>query len=87
MLIKNVKALLIGKVISHYDGWNGSNDYFKIGHIEKCSNVSFRVYAAKGKGWGVYLTEEEIKQLEASGKSEISNTIEGCTFHITNKIC
>lgn len=87
MLIKNVKAILMGKVISHYDGWNGSNDYFKIGHIEKCSNASFRVYAAKGKGFGVYLREEEIKQLETSGKSEIFNTVEGGTYNITNKLC
>ena len=87
MLIKDIRALLMGKVISHYDGWNGSRDYFRIGHIEKRSNSLFCVYAEKGKGWGVLLTDKEIKQLEASGESDKANTVEGGTYHITNKLC
>lgn len=52
MLIKEIKQALIGKVLSYYDGWNGSNDYFKIGHIKGCGSC-ISVYPEKGKGFGV----------------------------------
>lgn len=38
MLIKEIKQALIGKVLSYYDGWNGSSDYFKIGYIKGCGS-------------------------------------------------
>lgn len=49
MLIKEIKQALIGKVLSYYDGWNGSNDYFKIGYIKGCGSC-ISVYPEKGKG-------------------------------------
>lgn len=39
MLIKEIKQALIGKVLSHYDGWNGSSDYFKIGYTRGVAHV------------------------------------------------
>lgn len=87
MLIKDVRALLMGKVISYYDGWNGSRDYFKIGHIEKRSNTLFCVYAEKGKGWGVVLTDECIKKLAECNEYKRKNTIEGGTYEIRYSLC
>ena len=54
MLIKEIKQALIGKVLSYYDGWNGSSDYFKIGYIKGCGSC-ISVYPEKGKGFGVII--------------------------------
>lgn len=50
--MQEIKRALIGKTINYYNGWNGSHDYFTIGHIEN-ANSCVRVFAERGKGWGV----------------------------------
>lgn len=82
MLIKEIKQALMGKTISHYDGWNGSHDYFKIGHIQNDGSC-VRVFPEKGKGWGVFIPKRIIPILIQNGKHRERNEVERCSYEIT----
>lgn len=82
MLIKEIKQALMGKTISHYDGWNGSHDYFKIGHIQNDGSC-VRVFPEKGKGWGVFIPKRIIPILIQDGKHRERNEVERCSYEIT----
>lgn len=81
MKINEIRALLMGKVISYYDGWNGSMDYFKIGHVQK-DGSSIRVFATKGKGFGVFIPGKAIAKLVEVGEYKESKEIERCPFEV-----
>ena len=81
MLIREIKQALIGKTISYYDGWGGSNNYFKIGYLKK-DGSSVRVFPKKGKGWGVFIPLDILPQLIEKGKYKKSNEIERCPYEI-----
>lgn len=72
----------MGKTISHYDGWNGSHDYFKIGHIQNDGSC-VRVFPEKGKGWGVFIPKRIIPILIQNGKHRERNEVERCSYEIT----
>lgn len=82
MLIKEIKQALMGKTISHYDGWNGSHDYFKIGRIQN-NGSCVRVFPEKGKGWGVFIPKRIIPILIQDGKYRERNEVERCSYEIT----
>lgn len=77
-----IKQNLIGKTISHYDGWNGSHNYFKIGHIQNDGSC-VRVFPEKGKGWGVFIPKRIIPILIQNGKHRERNEVERCSYEIT----
>lgn len=79
MLIKEIKQALMGKTISHYDGWNGSHDYFKIGHIQNDGSC-VRVFSKKGKGWGVFIPKNIIPTLLQHGGYTKRNEVERCSY-------
>lgn len=79
MLIKEIKQALIGKVLSYYDGWNGSSDYFKIGYIKECGSC-ISVYPKKGKGFGVIIPKAYIPKLIECGECVRHNEVERCSF-------
>lgn len=81
MLIKEIKQALMGKTISHYDGWNGSSNYFKIGYIQN-DGACVRVFPEKGKGWGVVISKEHIPVLIEKGEYIKNNEIERCSFEV-----
>lgn len=72
----------MGKVISYYDGFNGSSNYFKIGYVQN-ENTSVRVFAEKGKGWGVFIPKNIIPKLQEKGEYEKQGEIEGGTFKVS----
>lgn len=76
----------MGKTISHYDGWNGSHDYFKIGHIQNDGSC-VRVFSEKGKGWGVFIPHDLIPELIEKGVAERHNEVERCAYTTTWKLC
>jgi hypothetical protein len=77
--MKATMTALIGKTISYYNGFNGSNDYFTIGHAEE-TGESIRVRVAEGKGWGVYIPKSIVKDLLKKGLYEEWGSLEGCNF-------
>lgn len=77
-----IKQNLIGKTISHYDGWNGSHDFFKIGYIQN-EGSCVRVFPEKGKGWGVFIPKRIIPILIQDGKCRERNEVERCSYEIT----
>jgi hypothetical protein len=79
MLLKEIKQSLMGKTISHYDGWNGSHDYFKIGHIQNDGSC-VRVFPEKGKGWGVFIPKNIIPVLLQHGNYTKHNEVERCSY-------
>lgn len=81
MLVKEIKQALMGKTISHYDGWSGSNNYFKIGYLKK-DGSSIHVFPEKGKGWGVLIPLDILPQLIEVGKTEHYNEIERFAYKI-----
>lgn len=82
MLVKEIKQALLGKTISHYDGWDGSSNHFKIGYI-KNGNSCISVFPEKGKGWGVVIPKKIIPALLQNGEYKERNEIERCSFEIT----
>lgn len=82
MRIKEIRKVLSGKTISFYDGFSGSHDYFKIGHVESVSKESIRVRAEKDKGYGVFIPQKIIETLLSEGKYIEKNSIERCPFEI-----
>lgn len=81
MKIKEIRALLTGRVISLYDGWNGSSEYFRIGYVEK-GKKHVRVYSEKGKGYPIWLTDELLHILLDKGVYIEKNEMEGCPFEV-----
>ncbi|MCM1168798.1 MAG: hypothetical protein NC324_02565 [Bacteroides sp.] len=79
MLVKEIKQLLLGKTISHHDGFNGSSDYFRIGHLTKCG-LSVRAFVEKGRGFGIFIPIEAVNTLVENGEYREKDEIEGCTF-------
>ena len=77
-----IKQILIGKAISHYDGWNGSHDFFKISYIQNDGSC-VRVFPEKSKGWGVFIPKNIIPQLLQDGKYSKSNEVERCSYKTT----
>lgn len=82
MRMKELRQTLIGKTISHYDGWNGSSDQFRIGYVKK-GGIGVWVFATKGRGFGVYIPHGIIPKLVETGKAERRNEVEGCAYRIT----
>ncbi len=79
MLVKEIRQTLMGKTISHFNGWNGSSDYFRIGHIVK-DRTSARVFPEKGKGFGIFIPIKAIPTLTEQGEYRTKNEFEGCPF-------
>lgn len=77
--MKDARRLLMGKRISFHDRWNGSYDWFTIGHVEN-ADTSVRVFAEKGKGWGIFISKSQIRDLVSNGKIEEHGEIEYCSF-------
>ena len=86
MLIREIKQALIGKTISYYDGWSGSNNYFKIGYLKK-DGSSIHVFPEKGKGCGVFIPNDLIPALIEKGFVERFNEVERCSYKNTWKLC
>lgn len=79
MLVKEIRQALIGKVLSYYDGWNGSSNYFKIGYI-KNNGSCIAAYPEKGKGFGVLIPKAYIPKLIERGEYIARNEVERCTY-------
>ncbi len=80
-----IKQAIMGKNISYYNGFNGTNDYFKIGYMVK-SGTSVWVFQSKGKGLGVLIPIAAITKLVETGKYETRGDIEECSFTTTYKL-
>lgn len=85
MKIAEIRTLLVGKRISYYDSFSGSEDYFVIGHIENVGN-SVRVREVKDKGWGIFIPKNIITTLIAEGTYMEVGEIERCRVSQTWKI-
>lgn len=81
MNIQEIKQALMGKAISHFDGWDGSYKHFVIAHVEH-AGLSVIVYDEARKGWGVYIPNDIIPELIRTGKYKEINTIDHCTFEL-----
>lgn len=79
MSIKEIKEALMGKNIYYYNGWNGSCDYFKIGHIVKSGTCAI-VYPKKGEPFGIVISINTIPTLVEKGEYIKPNEIEGCHY-------
>lgn len=79
MKIQDIRKQLIGKTISWFDGFSGSSDWFRIGHIENSGN-SVRVRAAKDKGWGIFIPKDIIESLLNFGTVSRKGELECCSF-------
>lgn len=76
--MKEIKSVLMGRRISYNSTWYGSN-WLTIGHVEN-ADTSVRVFAEKGKGWGIFISKSQIRDLVSNGKIEEHGEIEYCSF-------
>ena len=81
--MKNLEEL-IGKTISQYDGWNGSNEYFAIDQIIiEQGAVGFISKSGNGQVW---LPTSAIDDLINNGVHIESNEIDHCPYQVITKI-
>lgn len=83
--MKDIKNALLGKTISYYDSFNGSNAHFTIGHVQN-ESTSIRVHQERGKGWGVWIQKKHLPELIESGTLVVSDVIEHCNVQQTWKL-
>lgn len=85
MTINEIKEALLGKNISFFDGFNGTLNYFTIGHVVK-DGTDVRVFHEKGNGFCIFIPIKYIKQLLETGEYREPNKIDGCFFEETWKL-
>lgn len=74
---KDIKSMLIGKNISHYNGFTGSSNWFKITRVEVYED-SVKVLP-DACVWGIYIPVAILNDLLNEGRVETLFTVEGCS--------
>lgn len=74
--IGDIRALLMGKRLTHYDNFSGSLSGFTIGHIAKVNDSCVRCFKAKNQGWGIFVPTIAIERLVNDGRFEMVGEVE-----------
>lgn len=74
-----IRKTLMGRLISHYNGFSGSHIFFTIGYI-KSEGKTILVKPDRGSNTKIYIPKEIIKDLINKGLVEIKREIESCPF-------